>query len=70
MAIISIILMALGFFGYIICLTVDTHFAYKAAPPKEREKADRTAKTAWAVSRLCLAAFIFGLVMFSYSFGQ
>lgn len=70
MAVISVILMLLGFFGYIIGLTVDTHFAYKNVPPKEKEKAERTAKAARVISRLCLLAFILGLVMLSASFGR
>lgn len=70
MAIISVILMAAGFFGYIISLTVDTHFAYKSVSKKEKERSERASKAARTASRLCLAAFIFGMITLSSSFGK
>lgn len=73
MAIIGVILGTAGFLGYIACLMIDMHFEYKSFPKEEENKIEKITKTARKASRLCLAAFIIGLIMFFMffvSFGQ
>lgn len=64
MAIIGVILGTAGFFGYIACLTVGMHFEYKSFPKEDKRKIEKITKTARRASRLCLAAFIAGLIIF------
>lgn len=73
MAIIGVIFGTAGFLGYIACLMIGMHFEYKSFPKEEENKIEKITKTAGKVSRLCLAAFIIGLIMFFMffvSFGQ
>lgn len=65
MAIIGVILGTAGFLGYIACLMIGMHFEYKSCPKEDECKIEKIAKTARRISRLCLAAFITGLIMFS-----
>ncbi len=69
MAIIGVILGAAGFMGYIACLMIDMHFEYKSCPKEDECKIENIIKAARLASRLCLAAFIVGLITFSAFFG-
>lgn len=69
MAIISVILCAAGFLGYIACLMIGMHFEYKSCTKEEEYKIEKITRTARYASRLCLAAFIVGLIMFSAFLG-
>lgn len=69
MAIIGIILGTVGFLGYIACLTIGMHFEYKSFPKEEESKIEKITNTARKISRLCLAAFIVGLIIFSSFLG-
>lgn len=64
MAIIGIILGTAGFLGYIACLMIGMHFEYKSFPKEDECKIEKVTKTARRISRLCLAAFIVGLILF------
>lgn len=65
MVIIGVILGTLGFLGYIACLMIGMHFEYKSCPKEEEYKIKKITRTARYASRLCLVAFIVGLIMFS-----
>lgn len=65
MAVIGIILSIAGFFGYIACLTIGMHFEYKSCPKEEECRREKITNAARKISRLCLAAFTLGLIMFS-----
>lgn len=69
MAIIGVILGTAGFLGYIACLTIGMHFEYKSFPKEEESKIEKITSAARKISRLCLAAFIVGLIMFSAFLG-
>lgn len=69
MVILGIILGITGFIGYIACLAIDTHFEYTSYPEEERYKIEKIKKAARTFSRLCLAAFIIGLITFSAFLG-
>lgn len=69
MAIIGVILGTAGFLGYIACLMIGMHFEYKSFPKEEERKTEKITKTARRASRLCLAAFIAGLILFSAFLG-
>ena len=69
MAIIGVILGTAGFLGYIACLMTAMHFEYKSFPKEEECKIEKITKTARRISRLCLAAFIVGLIIFSSFLG-
>ena len=69
MAIIGVILGTTGFCGYIACLTIGMHFEYKSCSKEDEYKIEKITKAARLTSRLCLAAFIVGLIMFSSFLG-
>lgn len=69
MAIIGVILGTAGFLGYIACLMIGMHFEYKSCPKEDECKIEKITKTARRISRLCLAAFIVGLILFSAFLG-
>ena len=69
MAIIGVILGTAGFLGYIACLMIGMHFEYKSFPKEDECKIEKVTKTARRISRLCLAAFIAGLILFSAFLG-
>ena len=69
MAIIGVILGTAGFLGYIACLMIGMHFEYKSFPKEKECKIEKITKTARRISRLCLAAFIVGLIIFSSFLG-
>lgn len=65
MVVLGIILGISGFIGYIACLAIDTHFEYTSYPEEEQYKIDKITRAARTVSRLCIAAFTVGLIIFS-----
>lgn len=69
MAIIGVILGTVGFLGYIACLMIGMHFEYKSYPKEDECKIEKITKAARRTSRLCLAAFIVGLILFSAFLG-
>lgn len=69
MAMIGVILGTAGFWGYIACLMIGMHFEYKSCLKEEERKIEKITKTARRASRLCLAAFIAGLILFSAFLG-
>lgn len=69
MVIIGAVLCTAGFFGYIACLMIDMHFEYKSYSKEEEYKIEKITKAARLTSRLCLAAFIIGLITFSAFWG-
>ena len=69
MAIIGVILGTAGFLGYIACLTIAMNFEYKSFPKEDEYKIEKITKNARRISRLCLAAFIVGLIIFSSFLG-
>lgn len=69
MAIVGVILCAAGFLGYIACLMIGMHFEYKSCSKEEEHKIEKITRAAGLASRLCLAAFIVGLILFSAFLG-
>lgn len=69
MVIIGVILGTSGFLGYIACLMIGMHFEYKSCSKEEEYKIEKITKAARLTSRLCLAAFIIGLITFSAFLG-